>query len=331
MDTLISIIIPVFNSSDYLEECLKSVIKQTYENLQIILVDDGSTDNSLEIIKAYEMIDDRILWCSQPNKGAWSARNQGINLAKGEYIGFVDSDDIVKFDMYETMLKSMQNVGAEVCECNCLRLTKSGKRIEMDKLENNILFSNEILESFIKNENTTPSVANKLYKKEIIEGIYFMNLEHNEDYLFNFNVYSKVEKKITLNYIGYIYRENLNSVTNSSFTLKKLDTLRAKRKIISDLQNRHLDNLLPLAYRNFAKDAMRLYFESYRGKAPKKIQKHIYKEFKYSYKLSDKKIKFNPSTIAMSALYFSPYFYLYVCQPLLDKVYIFYTKLKSIL
>ena len=116
---MISIVIPIYNSEKYLKECLDSVIAQTYKDLEIICVDDMSTDGSGEIIKEYAQNDKRIVIIQGEHKGVMAARKMGVNKANGEYIGFVDSDDWIEPDMYECMLERNQNVNADIISCGC--------------------------------------------------------------------------------------------------------------------------------------------------------------------------------------------------------------------
>ena len=116
---MISIVIPIYNSEKYLKECLDSVIAQTYKDLEIICVDDMSTDGSGEIIKEYAQNDKRIVIIQGEHKGVMAARKMGVNKANGEYIGFVDSDDWIEPDMYECMLERNQNVNSDIISCGC--------------------------------------------------------------------------------------------------------------------------------------------------------------------------------------------------------------------
>ncbi len=114
---LISVIVPVYNVELYLEQCLNSIINQTYKNLEIILVNDGSTDNSGVICDLYANIDNRIIVIHKDNGGVSSARNAGLNVAKGNFIGFVDPDDWIADDMYEKLYLNIQNFNANISVC----------------------------------------------------------------------------------------------------------------------------------------------------------------------------------------------------------------------
>ena len=111
----ISVIIPIYNTEKYLPRCIESIIKQTYDNIEIILVNDGSTDQSSKICKKYSRIDNRVVLIEQDNKGAAAARNTGLRHATGNYIGWVDSDDYIEPDMFEKMLDCIHKENADAC------------------------------------------------------------------------------------------------------------------------------------------------------------------------------------------------------------------------
>ncbi len=117
---LISVIIPVFKVEKYLEKCIKSIVNQTIENLEIILVDDGSPDQCPKICDYWASKDSRIKVVHKKNGGLSDARNAGLDIAKGEYISFIDSDDWVALDMYEIMLKAMKEENADICACGIM-------------------------------------------------------------------------------------------------------------------------------------------------------------------------------------------------------------------
>ena len=129
----ISIIIPVYNVEKYLHECLDSIINQTFKDLEIICVDDGSTDKSSEILEEYEQKDKRFTVISQPNKGVSAARNRGMQQAKGKYIMFVDSDDYVHPRFYELLLQALKEEGADIAGCDVKKVCKTEKIEEKEQ------------------------------------------------------------------------------------------------------------------------------------------------------------------------------------------------------
>ena len=129
MDKLISIIIPVYNVSKYLDKCVKSILLQTYSNLEIILVNDGSTDGSGVLCDELKKTDKRICVIHKPNGGLSDARNAGLDIATGDYIGFVDSDDYVEPDMFQILLENAMKYDADVSGCRYAEVYEDGNRI----------------------------------------------------------------------------------------------------------------------------------------------------------------------------------------------------------
>jgi glycosyltransferase involved in cell wall biosynthesis len=213
----ISIIIPVYNVGLYVNECIDSIINQTYGNIEIIIVDDGSTDDSPEIVDYIALKDDRIKVIHQKNKGLSEARNTGIKVATGEYIGFIDSDDRIKPNMYELLVDSIQQNDADLSICNFLRFSK-----------NLSIISNRYDDKIInyKNKNTTEfyemiidSSCNKLYKSEIVRryNIYFedKSIVPQEDFYFLLKYFTHINKVVTISNPLYEYRIRKSSITNS--------------------------------------------------------------------------------------------------------------------
>ena len=128
----ISVIVPVYNTEEYIEKCINSITGQTYKNLEIIVVNDGSTDNSLNILKSLQSKDSRIRIINQENKGVSAARNTGLDNTTGEYIAFVDSDDYLEKNMYEKMLKYMGESGADLVSARAFIIERSNKPGEND-------------------------------------------------------------------------------------------------------------------------------------------------------------------------------------------------------
>ncbi len=215
---LISVIIPVYNVKKYLQRCLDSVIEQTYQNLEVILIDDGSTDHSGKICKEYAKKDVRIHVISQKNQGVGAARNKGLDTAKGEYITFVDSDDFISKDMIETMYGELIRLNVTYIGCGYNHLDSKGN----------------ILGSYTVNEITTYSgiqalqrhymisekkenfilVWGKLFRRELFHCLRFSSELFFEDMHLMPYILQKCNKIAFVPYIGYNYQKNGNSITN---------------------------------------------------------------------------------------------------------------------
>lgn len=175
----ISVIVPVYNVEDYLPKCLDSILAQTYQNLEIILVDDGSPDRSGEICDQYAERDSRVAVIHKANGGVCAARNVGLDAATGEMIGFVDSDDWIEPDMYEVLLEKMQEHGADIVQSGME--SDGSKSVE------------ECLRRLVCMDNI--EVWRNLYRSEVIGSVRFSErLRSSEDLLFNYQVFKRARK-----------------------------------------------------------------------------------------------------------------------------------------
>lgn len=227
---LISVIIPVYNRKKYLERCIASILLQSYTKLEIILVDDGSYDGSELICDDYGKKYSNIVVIHKSNGGSSSARNAGIKSAKGNYIGFVDSDDWIHINMFERLYQLISMTEADVSYVQYISTTGkvSDKHI---KEEITVLENESILIDYLLTENY--SMCNKLYRRNRIELQYFdESLTNNEDNLANFKILSRCNKVVKTNLIYYYYFTNPGSITNSPFTKKDLDLIKVGKLLV---------------------------------------------------------------------------------------------------
>lgn len=176
----ISIIVPIYNVKKYIDRVVNCLINQTYHNLEIILVDDGSTDGSSKICDKYKKKDNRIIVIHQKNSGVSVSRNVGLKYATGEYIGFVDSDDYISLNMYETLYNNLTNTNSDISVCN--HLTFKDKLPEFDNESNIKIFDRiDALKDIITGGVITNFLWNKLFKKEVFENISFPEGKIYED------------------------------------------------------------------------------------------------------------------------------------------------------
>lgn len=205
-DILISVIVPVFSVEQYLDECIESIIAQTHKNLEIILVDDGSPDNCPAMCDEWAKRDSRIRVVHKKNGGLSSARNAGLDVATGEYIGYVDSDDSIQPEMYETMLCAMIENNADIA-------SSIRKKLDDDR-ELIPLSINEALNFYLDGKMPL-SVWSKLYKASKFRDLRFVDGRNNEDVPYNIECFSKANKILLINQKFYNYRVNLNSITRT--------------------------------------------------------------------------------------------------------------------
>lgn len=219
MKDLISIIIPVYNLEDYLERCLNSVLNQTYSNIEIIIVNDGSTDNSGKIIDEFAQKDSRIKVLHKKNTGVSDTRNKGLEIANGDYIGFVDGDDEVKENMYQKLLENLKENKADISHCGFEYITPT-KKINFHGTGKKMIQSNhEALKSLMEGNIFEPSTWTKLFKKNVVANIrYPIDIKINEDLLFNIYAFRKAKT---------IYYEDIS-------LYKYYDTVTPERKLFKE-------------------------------------------------------------------------------------------------
>lgn len=220
MNDLISIIIPAYNAEPFLETTLRSVVAQTYQNIEIIVVNDGSTDQTGEIADEWARKDERIIAIRQGNQGVSAARNKGLAIAKGNYIGFVDADDEIEPDMYEFLYDNIRKYDADISHCG-FELVKKDKTVQFHNTGIILVQDRvQVLQELLAGTRVEPSACTKLFKKEIIQNIRFAtDIKINEDLLFNMEAFNNSQKSIFEDVVKYKYQYNPNSASRSSKTL----------------------------------------------------------------------------------------------------------------
>lgn len=228
----ISIIVPVYNVEEYLENCIDSILNQTFKDFELILVNDGSTDNSLDICKRYKNIDDRICIIDKKNGGLSSARNAGLDIAKGEYIGFVDSDDYIHPQMYDMLYREIIKNNAQISLCDFEKVFKYNDNLSNCQEEKDILvecLSNiQSLERMIQKNGVVFIVAwNKLYKKELFNKLRYKEGAIHEDEFIAHKIIDCTKKLVYINKSLYFYRQREGSITNNIVKTTRIDYLLA--------------------------------------------------------------------------------------------------------
>lgn len=227
MNDLISVIIPIYKVEEYLDECVCSVVNQTYTNLEIILVDDGSPDNCPQMCDEWACKDSRIRVIHKPNGGLSDARNAGIDAATGEYIAFVDSDDFIKPDMLEKLYTAIQKEKADIAACGILncegdRRTAWGCR--------DFAGSSEQILALLYDDAAYPVAAwNKLYRRSCWETLRFPVGKTCEDAFTTYRLVHNAKRIAMIPEALYCYRIRPGSIMTSAFSLKKMDEEEAWR------------------------------------------------------------------------------------------------------
>lgn len=266
-DTKITIVVPVYNTSDYLTRCVKSITNQTYRNLEIILIDDGSTDESLEMCNLLAEQDKRIKVVNQENKGLAETRNNGIQLATGEYICFIDSDDYIDNAMVETLLRAIKQTNADVCEGSFYIHMKDGNIKDVSCEQKGVKFVSGKLDLINSYSDATILIPawDKLYKLSSIKDIRFDKncFKEDSDYIYKLCVAEKTFALVPIPFYHYVKRKSVsltgNKISPRLFTLKDWGE-KAYSEVLSqgieykDAAEKILYNSLVHILRNYMRD-----------------------------------------------------------------------------
>lgn len=225
----ISIIVPIYNVEKYLKTCLDSIINQTYQNLEIILVDDGSTDNSGEICEEYRKTDSRIILIHKENEGLSMARNFGLDIASGDYISFVDSDDFIARNMMEALYNRLLETQSDMAICSIQHVDNTGKNLYSEFTFNDIVFGkDEFWKIYTSVGHTECAVAwNKLYKRKIFEHLYYPKGRTREDEFLLPSIVERCFRICSLSDRLIFYRHRNDSIMGNESKKSKLDYIEA--------------------------------------------------------------------------------------------------------
>lgn len=213
-EPLISVIVPVYNMENHLEKCVDSIVEQTYKNLEIILVDDGSTDSSPMLCDDYAKKDERIRVIHKKNGGQSSARNAGLNSCHGSYIGFVDSDDYIEPIMYESLISAIGTKVRTVAIAAFAVEDEDGIVLHNDNMDKQYETKEQYLESLLLHKGDV-SAWSKLFSKDIIGDCRFDESKLNEDLLFVFDIEKNFDSLVYTNIVGYHYVCHKGSTSRS--------------------------------------------------------------------------------------------------------------------
>ena len=238
---MISIIVPVYNVESYLEECLESIRQQTFTDIEVILVNDGSTDSSKEICERFCQVDNRFKLINQENQGQSVARNRGVKESVGQFIMFVDSDDVINTNVLEVLLPYMKT-DVDIVEC---RMTRKKEEFFLNKTSTIVFEGNskEAILNCIAFKEVKYCAFKKLYRREIVQKIPFLEGYIYEDVFTGINYLNHIRKIIVVDYIGYYYRVRPNSTMTKSFNEKDLDIFKVGNKLVDSFKDD--ENMLP--------------------------------------------------------------------------------------
>lgn len=236
----ISVIVPVYRVEPYLNRCVQSIVDQTYRNLEIILVDDGSPDNCPAICDAWAAKDPRIKVIHKENGGLSDARNAGLAAAAGEYIGFLDSDDWVSPEMYQLLYENMAEHDSDIAACGVEMEWEDGTPPRMlTKRGCCVLTQEEAMQAVIEESWIQAPVWYKLYKREVVRDIPFPVGKCHEDVFWTYQVVGNARKVSVFDTPCYHYTQRSGSIMGEGYSIKRLDSLEAKMLRIQYVQERY--------------------------------------------------------------------------------------------
>ncbi|MFB7138221.1 glycosyltransferase family 2 protein [Gottfriedia sp. NPDC056225] len=223
----LSIIVAAYNVENYIEKCLKSITEQTYKQLEIIVVNDGSTDRTIDVIQTISKTDERIIIVNKVNGGLSSARNAGLDLVTGDYVGFIDGDDYIAIDMYEHLVEEINKHNCEIAMCAVLKVYND--YTECDSLVEHSIVLNKIeaLNALIEEKFIKHYAVNKLYKATLFRDIRYPEGKLYEDIFTTYKLFACADKLVYSNKIGYYYVQREGSILRSKYNVRKLDCIQA--------------------------------------------------------------------------------------------------------
>ena len=225
----LSVIVPVYNVEAFLPTSIESILNQSLIDLELILIDDGSPDNCGTICDQYALKDERVKVIHQSNRGVSHARNEGMKIAAGDYIGFVDPDDYVASDMYRSMIATAENSDCNISICGFAYCTESGEFIREDRVPSGIHLQRELILSIYGMPNQFHgSMCNKIFSRTLLSDLFFdETVAIGEDWLLLYECYMRAEKAVAVDQCYYTIRIRSNSATrknDSHLYLRKLET-----------------------------------------------------------------------------------------------------------
>lgn len=243
---LVSVILPVYNVEEYLCKCVDSVLAQTYRNLEVILVDDGSMDNSSKLCEEYAKKDNRIKVIHQKNGGLSAARNTGIKIAKGKFLSFVDSDDWVAPRFIELMIKTIQEKKVDICAVGYFFVDPDGIKpvsISSNKQYHQVISSKQAI--YMGFESLGFYAWNKLYARHLFKDVCYPHGRLFEDTATTYKLFLQTDTIALCDEPLYYYnRLNVNSIMRMKFSVKKLDLLTSQSELLAYAQRAHETKLI---------------------------------------------------------------------------------------
>lgn len=225
----ISVVVPVYNVEKYFDNCVESLVNQTYSELEIILVDDGSSDGCPQMCDEWAGKDTRIKVIHKTNGGLSDARNAGMKIATGKYISFIDSDDYIALDFFETLLSVMKKENSDIVECGVVKFYEDSRFEKYsDDLAVTTFETESALSGLIAENPFHQHVWNKLYKTKLVKDIPYAFGKLNEDEFWTYQAFGRAQKVSKINKTMYYYFQRSGSIMGESYNIRRIDALEGK-------------------------------------------------------------------------------------------------------
>ena len=262
---LVSIIIPIYKVEQYLVDCIQSVCNQTYKNIEIILVNDGSPDNCGKICDDYAKKDKRISVIHKENGGLSDARNNGINIARGDYITFIDSDDYVETTFIEELYNAIEKNNSDISICNINVVDENGNKIGKLGFKDNIIVDGkQIVKGICEQKNIVESIVawNKMYSSKILKKYKYPVGKIHEDEFLTYKILYQAESVAIINKYLYNYRKNNQSIVGKKFNQQRLDLLEALSERLGFYKNNKEDYLYLMTLKIYLNQLIEYYIKT---------------------------------------------------------------------
>lgn len=287
MQDLVSMIVPVYNVAQYLDRCITSLTGQTYRNIEILLVDDGSTDGSGALCDLWQSRDPRVKAFHKPNGGLSDARNFGLERASGGYVCFIDSDDWLDARFVERMLGTLLDTGSDIVECDYVATEGTDPLREPAQAPGApaVFDGTECFHRFLTNTFFV-TVWNKLYRREVLADLPFVKGVYHEDEYWTYRVFSRARRACRLGYAGYFYFQRPGSIVHTSPSLKRLtDAFTAGKERIDFIEAQYPE-FSSIGYEKMMYTCMFLFREAKHSDIPQKaaLQEELFAYFRVIWK-----------------------------------------------
>lgn len=227
----LTVIVPIYNREKYLKKCIESILNQTYTDFELLLIDDGSTDNSLEICNHYKALDERVRVITKPNTGLADVRNIGVENTNTEFLAYVDSDDYIHPEMYETLMKKQQEENADIVMCDYMKVDENGNQLinpNIPDLKCEVLSKKEALgKLFTTDSGKIVICCNKIYRKSLFHNVKFPVGRNHEDESVAHKLLYNSDKMVITNDKFYYYVNTSSSIMRGGFSIRRYEAIDA--------------------------------------------------------------------------------------------------------